>query len=66
MRNALPTSMIGVVALLAFSSLAMAQGSAPGTKESLYNGNRLKTDPTPGGHRTSPRCEWDLGGEPHT
>ena len=49
MRNALPTSMIGVVALLAFSSLAMAQGSAPGTKESLYNGNRLKTDPTPGG-----------------
>jgi hypothetical protein len=49
MRNALQASMIGVVALLACSSFAMAQGSAPGTKESLYNGNRLKTDPTPGG-----------------
>ena len=49
MRNALLTSMIGVVALLAFGSLAMAQGSAPRTKESLYNGNRLKTDPTRGG-----------------
>src|SRR5580704_9703937 len=35
---------------LGFSVFAMAQESAkPGSKESLYRGNRLKPDPTPGG-----------------
>jgi hypothetical protein len=37
------------MASLAFSSFLMAQGAAPGTKDSLYRGNRLKPDPTPGG-----------------
>jgi hypothetical protein len=39
-----------MVALLVFSSVAMAQaqGKLPG-KDSLYNGNRLKPDSTPGG-----------------
>jgi hypothetical protein len=54
MRNLFPRSIIGLmamglVAVLAFSSSAMAQAGAAGTKESLYNGNRLKSDPTPGG-----------------
>ena len=40
---------IGLVAVLALSSSAMAQTSGAGSKESLYNGNRLKPDPTPGG-----------------
>ena len=42
---------IGVASLLAFTSVAVAQGTkpAPGSKDSLYNGNRLKPDPTPGG-----------------
>ena len=44
MRNLFPRSIIGLmavglVAALAFSSSAMAQASAAGTKESLYNGN---------------------------
>ena len=36
---------------LGFSTSAMAQESASklGSKESLYRGNRLKPDPTPGG-----------------
>jgi hypothetical protein len=42
-------SIIGLVAVLAFSSLAMAQSSGPGTKESLYNGNKLKKNPATGG-----------------
>ena len=49
MRNLLARSIIGLVALLPFSSMVMAQGAKPGTKDSLYNGNRLKPDPTPGG-----------------
>ena len=50
MRNSLVRSIIGLVAVLALSSAAVAQkAAAPGTKDSLYNGNRLKPDPTPGG-----------------
>ena len=54
MRNLFPRSIIGLmavglVAALAFSSFAMAQAGSAGTKESLYNGNRLRLDPTPGG-----------------
>ena len=45
--------MMGLVALLALSSLAIAQTSVPqakpGTKDSLYNGNKLKPNPNPGG-----------------
>ena len=53
MRNSLVRSITGLVAVLAFSTVAIAQmaapASAPGSKESLYRGNRLKPDPTPGG-----------------
>jgi hypothetical protein len=54
MRNLFPRSIIGLmavglVAALAFSSLAMAQAGSAGTKESLYDGNRLRLDPNPGG-----------------
>jgi hypothetical protein len=49
MRNPLVRLIIGLVAVLTFSSLAMAQAGGAGTKESLYKGNRLKPDPTPGG-----------------
>ncbi len=55
MRNSLLRStvnlMAGFVALLAFSSVAMAQKAADvlGRSDSLYNGNRLKPDSTPGG-----------------
>jgi hypothetical protein len=48
MRKAIGFSIIGLAAVLAFSSMAMAQAK-PGSKQSLYNGNTLKTDPTPGG-----------------
>ncbi len=50
MRNSVLLS-IAAAALLAFSSFAAAQTKqpAPGSKDSLYNGNRLKPDPTPGG-----------------
>lgn len=48
--------LLGLGTLLAFSPLAtaplaMAQGkaAAPGTKDSLYNGNSLKPNPDPGG-----------------
>src|SRR6478672_13193686 len=58
MRNSLLRSIVGVAAVLAFSSVAMAQGSAPASKDSLYNGNRLKKDPTPGG----PAPVHDLSG----
>lgn len=49
MRNLLVRLIVGLVAVLTFSSLAMAQAGGAGTKESLYKGNRLKPDPTPGG-----------------
>jgi hypothetical protein len=49
MRNAVVRIILGLVAVLAVSSLAMAQAGGAGTKESLYKGNRLKPDPTPGG-----------------
>ena len=49
MRNSLLRSIIGVLALLAFASAAMAQARKLPGKESLYNGNRLRPDPTPGG-----------------
>jgi len=49
MRHTLLRSTIGLLVLLAFAAVATAQrGKLPG-KESLYNGNRLKPDPTPGG-----------------
>src|SRR6185295_12013671 len=49
MRNSLMRSVIGLLVVLAFASVAIAQrGKLPG-KDSLYNGNRLKPDPTPGG-----------------
>ena len=56
MRKRFRIGVVGLGALLAFSSLAMAplamaQGkpAAPGTKDSLYNGNSLKPNPNPGG-----------------
>ena len=49
MRNPLVRLIVGLVAVLTFSSLAMAQAGGASTKESLYKGNRLKPDPTPGG-----------------
>jgi hypothetical protein len=48
MRKAIGLSITSLAAVLAFSSMAMAQAK-PGSKQSLYNGNTLKTDPTPGG-----------------
>ena len=53
MRNPVVRSIlslaVGLVTAVAFSSAAMAQTGPAGTKDSLYNGNRLKPDPTPGG-----------------
>jgi hypothetical protein len=53
MRNPVVRLIIVLAAMLAAPSLVMAQaggaGSKPATKDSLYNGNRLKPDPTPGG-----------------
>ena len=49
MRKWLVRSMMGLVAVLAFSAVALAQAPKPGSKDSLYKGNRLKPDPTPGG-----------------
>jgi hypothetical protein len=53
MPNLLARSIVAVAAIMAFSSIAMTQeggvGPKPGTKDSLYKGNRLKPDPTPGG-----------------
>jgi hypothetical protein len=53
MRNLVARSLIVLAAMIAASSLVMAQaggvGSKPATKDSLYDGNRLKPDPTPGG-----------------
>lgn len=49
MRKSLVRSMIGLVAVLAFSAVAVAQTPKPGWKDGLYQGNRLKPDPTPGG-----------------
>ena len=49
MGKSLVRSMIGLLAVLAFAAVAAAQAPKPGTKDSLYRGNRLKPDPTPGG-----------------
>ena len=49
MRHALVRSSIRVLVLMASASVALAQGSKLPGRESLYNGNRLKPDPTPGG-----------------
>jgi hypothetical protein len=49
MRKACVRSIIGLVAVLAFSSVAMSQASGPATKESLYKGNYLKKNPESGG-----------------
>ena len=49
MRKWLVRSMMGLAAVLAFSTVALAQAPKPGSKDSLYKGNRLKPDPTPGG-----------------
>ena len=48
-RNSLVRSIVGLMAVLALSFFAMAQAPAPGSKDSLYNGNRLKPNPTTGG-----------------
>ena len=52
-------SIVGVFAVLVFASAATAQGTQklPG-KETLYRGNRLRPDPTPGG----PAPVHDIGG----
>jgi hypothetical protein len=49
MRNLIPRLMVALLAVLAFSTVAMAQAVGPGTKASLYTGNALNPDPTPGG-----------------
>lgn len=53
MRDLVVRSIIVLAAMLAASSIVMAQangtGAKPGTKDGLYNGNRLNLDPTPGG-----------------
>jgi len=57
MRNSLLRLMAVLIGMWACSSVAMAQTAQPGTsqvpqpgtKDSLYSGNRLKPDPTPGG-----------------
>ena len=49
MRHSLARSVIRLLVVLACASVAMAQGSKLPGKDSLYNGNRLKPDPTPGG-----------------
>jgi hypothetical protein len=51
MRNSKALAIASVALLLGFSSVAAAQKKepAPGSKDSLYNGNYLKPDPTPGG-----------------
>jgi len=41
-------SILGLAGMLVFPLMAMAQAK-PGSKQSLYNGNTLKSDPTPGG-----------------
>ena len=57
MRNSLMRPMIGLLAL-ACASVALAQGAKLPGKDSLYNGNRLKPDPTTGG----PAPARDLSG----
>jgi len=49
MRHALVRLSIRWLVLMAFASVALAQGGKLPGKESLYNGNRLKPDPTTGG-----------------
>ena len=58
MRNLIPRLMVALLAVLAFSTVAMAQARGAGTKDSLYTGNRLNPDPTPGG----PAPVHDVGG----
>jgi hypothetical protein len=48
MRKAVVSSIIVLIAVLTSASMAQAQAK-PGSKGSLYNGNRLMTDPNPGG-----------------
>ena len=50
MRNWLLLSVIGLIGIMALGSAAIGQGTQklPG-KETLYRGNRLRPDPTPGG-----------------
>src|SRR5258705_581731 len=49
MRLSLARSIVGLIVLLAFASVAHAQGSKLPGKDTMYNANRLKPDPTPGG-----------------
>ncbi len=51
MRNGLIACFMTIMAVMASSAIVRAQegAPAPGSKASLYNGNRLKLDPTPGG-----------------
>ncbi len=59
MWKTIACTMIALAAVLASWSLAMAQDQAkPGSKGSLYDGNRLKTDPASGG----PAPVHDLNG----
>jgi hypothetical protein len=49
MRYPVARTVIKMLALLSIASIAIAQGTKLPGKDSLYNGNRLKVDPTPGG-----------------
>lgn len=51
MRNSTALAIVAVALSLGFSTAATSQTKqpAPGSKDSLYNGNYLKPDPTPGG-----------------
>ena len=49
MRSFLVGSIIGLAALLTLTSVATAQEPKPGSKDSLYNGNRLKPNWPAGG-----------------
>ncbi len=67
MRNSKALAIAGVALLLGFSSVAAARrkrNPPPGSKDSLYNGNYLKPDPTsPGGPGAGARHQRLLGGE---
>ena len=49
MRSLPLRSIIGLLVVVAFGSAALAQRQKLPSKDSLYNGNRLKPDPTTGG-----------------
>jgi hypothetical protein len=59
MQDSFATTMVGLLALLVFSPVALAQ-TGGGAQNTLYN--RLNRDPSTGGARSPPRSEWFLGG----